>query len=388
MNKQPMLISLALAAALIGGVANAAELTINFHPTRSVWSYPIESARSLNGVLVQNTAVINRGSMPTTVSAIEIETLHDGEVTTSVRLNAARLDEVAKWNGALLQSGMLQAVDFQFAPDTLLGRDTPLATSRTLAPGAALLLPHQYIAYRGPAEQVRVTVHAADMANPVTGALAIREGQAPGTFRFPLQGRWFIAAGATPHSHHRWVVAQEFALDILQIGEGGMTFSGDGTRMQDYHAYGATVLASADGEVVKTHDGQPDNVKMLRGADESHAAYQQRLRAGQDALLAAGPDAISGNHIVIRHADGVYSVYAHLKPGSLKVAVGTRVTAGQPIAQLGGSGNSTEPHLHFHLCDSAEALKCSGMPVGFDNIELPLSDNLRLLQTGDIVEVK
>lgn len=388
MKKRPILISFALIAALVGGVAQAAELAINFHPAGSVWSYPIESARSLNGVLVQNTAVINRGSTPATVSAIEIETLHDGEVTTSIRLNAKRLDEVAKWNSALFQSGMMQALDFQFAPETLLGRDTPLATSRTLAPGAALLLPHEYITYRGSAERVRVTVHVAEAAEPVTGEVAIRDGQAPGVFRFPLQGRWFIAAGATPHSHHRWVVAQEFALDILQVGEGGMTFSGDGTRMQDYHAYGATVLASADGEVVKAHDGQPDNVKMLRGTAESQAAYQLRLRAGQDVLLAAGADAISGNHIVIRHAHGVYSVYAHLKPGSLKVAVGTRVTAGQPIAQLGGSGNSTEPHLHFHLCDSAEALNCSGMPVAFDNIELPLTDSPRNLQTGDIVEVK
>jgi murein DD-endopeptidase MepM/ murein hydrolase activator NlpD len=388
MNRQFTLTSLAAIAMLIAGSAQAAELAVNFHPAGSVWSYPIESARSLNGVLVQNTAVINRGSTPATVSAIEIETLRDGEVTTTVRLSAARLDTMAKQVAALAQSGMMQALDFQFAPDKLLGKDTPVSASRTLMPGAALVLPHQYLAYRGPAERLRVTVHIVDTADRATGELAIRNGQAPGAFRFPLQGRWFVGAGATPHSHHRWVVAEEFALDIVRIGEGGKTFLGDGTRMQDYHAYGAAVLASADGEVVKVLDGQPDNVTMLRRAGEPLADYQQRLRAGQDELMAAGADAITGNHIVLKHADGIYSAYAHLKPGSLKVAVGARVTAGQPIAELGGSGNSTEPHLHFHLCDGVEALHCSGMPVAFDNIELPFSDGPRNLQTGDIVEAQ
>lgn len=388
MNRYLPLTSLAAIAMLIAGSVPAAELAVSFHPAGSVWSYPIESARSLNGVLVQNTAVVNRGTTPATVSAIEIETLRDGEVTTTVWLSAARLDAMAKQGGALAQSGMMQALDFQFAPEKLLGKDTPVSASRTLAPGTALILPHQYLAYRGPAERLRVTVHVADTDEQATGELAIRNGQAPGAFRFPLQGRWFVGAGATAHSHHRWVVAEEFALDIAQIGEGGKTYLGDGTRMQDYHAYGAAVLASADGEVMKVHDGQPDNVTMLRGAEEPLADYQQRLMAGQDQLLAAGADAIAGNHIVLKHADGVHSVYAHLKPGSLKVAVGARVSIGQPIAELGGSGNSTEPHLHFHLCDGVEALHCSGMPVAFDNIELPFTDGPRNLQTGDIVEAQ
>lgn len=387
MNGWHILAPLAVIALLLGGAASATELTVNFHPAGSVWSYPLESARSLNGVLVQNIAVINRGSEPATISAIEIDALRDGEAITNVRLGASRLDAIAKQGGGLAQSGMLQALDFQFAPDKLLGKDVAVGASRTLAPGGALLLMHQYLAYRGPADRLRVTVHT-DTADRSTGELTIRSGQAPGAFRFPLQGRWFVAAGASTHGHHRWVVAEEFALDLAQVGEGGKTFRGDGTRMQDYYAYGAQVLASADGEVVKVHDGQPDNVEMLRGAAEPFADYQQRLRAGQDKLLATGTDSIAGNYIVLRHADGVHSVYAHLAPDSIKVTVGDRVTAGQPIASLGGSGNSTEPHLHFHLCDGAEALHCAGMPVAFDNIEIPFSDGPRVIQSGDVVETR
>ncbi|HEY0661955.1 MAG TPA: M23 family metallopeptidase [Lysobacter sp.] len=388
MTRPHTLAPFAVIAMLLGGAASAAELTINFHPAGSVWSYPLESARSLNGVLVQNIAVINRGSEPATVSAIEIDALREGEAITTVRLDASKLDAIAKQGGGLAQSGMLKLLDFQFAPDKLLGKDVAVGASRILAPGGALILMHQYLAYRGPADRLRVTVLTDDAADRSIGELAIRSGQAPGAFRFPLQGRWFVAAGASTHGHHRWVVAEEFALDLAQVGEGGKTFRGNGKRMQDYYAYGAPVLASADGEVVKVHSGQPDNVEMLRGATEPLAGYQQRLRDGQGKLLATGTDSIAGNYIVLKHADGVHSVYAHLAPDSIKVTVGDRVTAGQPIAKLGGSGNSTEPHLHFHLCDGAEALHCAGMPVAFDNIEIPFSDGPRVIQSGDVVETR
>jgi len=384
---QRVLAALATIAPWFGGTAAAAELTVNAYPDGAVWSYPLETARALNGVMVQNIAVLNRGGEPATVTAIEIEALRDGEAVTTLRLDASRLDAMAGHGSSLARSGMLQALDFQFAPDRLLGQGTTVGASRTLAPGEALLLMHQYVAYSGPAERLRITVHTAD-ADRSTGELAIRGGRAPGAFRFPLRGRWFVQAGPSAHSHHRWVVAEEFALDIAQVGEDGKTFRGEGTRMQDYYAYDAQVLASADGEVVKAHGGQPDNVGMLRKPAETLAGYQQRLRAGQGKLLDAGMDAIAGNHIVLKHADGVYSVYAHLRADGMQVAVGDRVVAGQAIAKLGGSGNSTEPHLHFHLCDRPQVLHCAGMPVAFDDVEIPLGDGPRDLQSGDIVETR
>jgi murein DD-endopeptidase MepM/ murein hydrolase activator NlpD len=263
-----------------------------------------------------------------------------------------------------------------------------VSSSRTLQPGTALFLAQQFVVYRGEAQSVRVRVSAADDTGTIMATLPIRNTPAPGSFRFPLQGRWFVGASATAHSHHRWVIAEEFALDLLRIGEGGATYRGDGTRMKDYFAYGAPVLASADGKVVKAHDKEADNVAMLRHPGEALAAFQQRLREGQGELLAAGSDAIAGNHVIVEHAGGVYSVYAHLKPGSVTVGVGDRVVAGQAIAKLGGSGNSTEPHLHFHLCDRADALQCAGIPPVFANIEIPLSDWPRNLQTGDSVEAR
>jgi hypothetical protein len=101
--------------------------------------------------------------------------------------------------------------------------------------------------------------------------------------------------------------------------------------------------------------------------------------------IGRGTNAVIGNHVVIEPAAGEYSVYAHLKPGSLRVKEGDRVRTGDYIAQVGTSGNSTEPHLHFHACDSAEPLLCAGIPVRFTGIEIVNADSERPLQTGDLV---
>jgi murein DD-endopeptidase MepM/ murein hydrolase activator NlpD len=55
----------------------------------------------------------------------------------------------------------------------------------------------------------------------------------------------------------------------------------------------------------------------------------------------------AGNHLVIDISGGRYIMLAHLRQGSIRVAIGDRVTAGQAIAEIGNSGNTTEPHLHI-----------------------------------------
>jgi murein DD-endopeptidase MepM/ murein hydrolase activator NlpD len=102
-------------------------------------------------------------------------------------------------------------------------------------------------------------------------------------------------------------------------------------------------------------------------------------------LLRKSADAAAGDYVIINHGGGEYSLYAHLQPGSVRVKPGETVKAGQPIAKLGSSGNSTEPHLHFQVCDAPAALDCSGIPVNFQGLELPYADYPRVLQSGDVV---
>lgn len=56
-----------------------------------------------------------------------------------------------------------------------------------------------------------------------------------------------------------------------------------------------------------------------------------------------------GNHIIISHADGKYTVYAHLHQDTITVKKNDRVLAGQVIAKAGSSGRSTGAHLHFEV---------------------------------------
>ncbi|WP_052852435.1 LysM peptidoglycan-binding domain-containing M23 family metallopeptidase [Streptomyces avicenniae] len=64
-------------------------------------------------------------------------------------------------------------------------------------------------------------------------------------------------------------------------------------------------------------------------------------------VVTAGSGGSYGNQVVIQHADGHYSQYAHLS--SLSVSVGQTVSTGQQIGLSGSTGNSTGPHLHFEV---------------------------------------
>lgn len=150
--------------------------------------------------------------------------------------------------------------------------------------------------------------------------------------RLPFVGRWAVAWGGdnaevNPHVDYR---SQRRAADLWQVGSDGKTYEGDGKKVSDYHAYGRDVLAAADGTVIIVVDGVPDN------------------EPGQmDAAL------VTGNVVTVQHGDRLYSLYAHLQPGSPRVRPGQRVRAGDVLGKCGNSGNSSEPHLHFQLQDGA-----------------------------------
>lgn len=89
---------------------------------------------------------------------------------------------------------------------------------------------------------------------------------------------------------------------------------------------GVAVLAAAPGKVVRLRDGEPD-------------------RSARETPFTPGRDC--GNAVAIDHGGGWETMSCHLKRGSLKVKVGDQVAAGQPIAEVGLSGNTEFPHLHL-----------------------------------------
>ena len=128
-----------------------------------------------------------------------------------------------------------------------------------------------------------------------------------------------------------WPVRQSYYIRALDVYSGGSVHGGidiinDGYPTQD-------VYAVADGTVVSVYNGCP------------HSSAGTGDECGQG----------WGNNIQIQHnvnGETYYSRYAHLTQNSIVVQVGSTVTAGQKIGNMGSSGSSTAPHLHLEITPS------------------------------------
>jgi murein DD-endopeptidase MepM/ murein hydrolase activator NlpD len=362
---------------------------IRFCPASVVRTYPLESRRDLQSLLLQNVAVINHGSAPFKIDSVDIELLQSDHVVESRRLNREAVQRIADRGAKLQTAGVLKEVAFQFCGTELISWSTKLA-GPTLNRDQGLLLTQQVFAFNGARDTLRVRVRGDSdgRATEFSGSIPIKSEFAADKYIFPLHGIWYVGYGASFHTGHRWAIPEEFALDIAKIGESGLSHKGDGTRFDDYYAYGADVLAAADGRVIKTANDQPEDPSAMQRPNETQEDYFARLQKEQGERLAKGLTAITGNYVMIDHGKNEYSLYAHLQPGSVRVHVGDQVKAGDVIGKLGSSGNSTEPHLHFHVCDKPDPLMCAGIPVNFSNVTIQWADLPRPVQSGDVVIAK
>jgi hypothetical protein len=162
----------------------------------------------------------------------------------------------------------------------------------------------------------------------------------------PVTGEWYVGAGGRTHlqNYHVRHLNQRRAADLIVVDESVRSHSGDGTRNEDYFAYGRDIIAMADGVVVIAVDGVHENTPGELAHD-------------------FGP----GNMVLLEHPDGLYTFYAHLIPGSVAVALGERVRRGQLLGHCGNSGRSSEPHLHVHGQDGP-LWDAWGVELVFENV--------------------
>ena len=130
---------------------------------------------------------------------------------------------------------------------------------------------------------------------------------------------------------------QIFALDFIPINKNGFIPPKD-----------IDIVAHNDGTVFFVYDGITSNIRQ-----------QDNIYAGFAAAIKPG-----GNSIIIRHSSGMYSLYAHLKPHSIKVKIGDKVKVGQKIAKMGDTGNSDGMHLHFEAGFTIPLAGGIGRPLG------------------------
>jgi hypothetical protein len=164
--------------------------------------------------------------------------------------------------------------------------------------------------------------------------------------RLPFRDEWRVFWGGRTLDENRHATSkpQRFALD-LAIAKGDTTHAGDGTKLTDYYCYGLEILAPAAGTVVWSCDSLPDNA--IGTTDRDHPV---------------------GNGVVIDHGNGEFSLLAHLQPRTQKFRVGDPVKPGDVLGRCGNSGNTSEPHLHYHLQDGPDINAAEGLPVFFTGL--------------------
>ncbi|MFJ3969553.1 M23 family metallopeptidase [Streptomyces parvus] len=225
---------------------------------------------------------------------------------------------------------------------------------------------------------VVLALSAATMALQNRAAAPLGEPRPPVEVDPPVTGRWTALnspADKVP-SHGTHVYGQTYAIDIVadpETGEGEPParpafrwFWPLFRRNRAFPAFGAPLLAVADGTVVTASDGQRDHLSRnsLPGL-----VYLMLIEGTVRSYL--GARRIVGNHVILDLGDGTYAVYAHVRRGSLRVKAGDTVRAGQQIGGVGNSGNSSEPHLHFQLMDSPDLDGARGVPFTWRGVGVP-----------------
>ncbi|MEW2293730.1 M23 family metallopeptidase [Streptomyces sp. NPDC006743] len=134
-------------------------------------------------------------------------------------------------------------------------------------------------------------------------------------------------------------------------------------------AASAAEMAAPTATVAKSAAAWVDPVKnyTLTATFNQGGSHWMHKHSGQDFAVPIGTDVVAahggtvvkagpngggdgpayGNAIVIKHANGLYSQYAHLS--RIDVKVGQVLATGQHIAKSGNTGNTTGPHLHFEI---------------------------------------
>lgn len=165
----------------------------------------------------------------------------------------------------------------------------------------------------------------------------------------PFSGPWTVVHGGdtVELNYHVTNPMQRYAVDLVVTDAEGASHKGEGRKNEDYYAWGKEILAPADGVVEEAVDGVRDNVP------------------GE-----MNPYMAAGNVVILKHGEREYSFLAHFRRGSVRVKAGDAVKRGDVLGLCGNSGNSSEPHLHFHLMDDPRMQAGRGIKCYFDRAKL------------------
>jgi murein DD-endopeptidase MepM/ murein hydrolase activator NlpD len=165
--------------------------------------------------------------------------------------------------------------------------------------------------------------------------------------QLPFKGDWTIVWGGDTKelNYHVESEAQKNAFDIVIKNDKGNSYKTDGITNEDYYAFGKELLAPCDGEIVLVVDGVKDNIPGV-----------------------SNPIYVPGNTVIVKTKNNEYLFFAHFKQYSIVVKQGQKVMQGQLLGLCGNSGNSSEPHVHFHIQNVEDMNIATGVKCYFEKI--------------------
>ncbi|MGH9049324.1 MAG: M23 family metallopeptidase [Acidimicrobiia bacterium] len=293
--------------------------------------------------LVYELAMTNYSSADVTVDAVEVLDASDDTV-----LETLDADDIAD----RLQPAGSRAGDATMAPAEAANLFVHVALAADAEIPRRLVHSVAVVAQAAPPGQQDITEEG--------GTVRVRRPDLP-ELAPPLRGERFVAADgccdATRHTRailpvngDVWV-AQRYAIDYEQVDEQGLVYSGDPAAVESYPVYGDEALSVADATVVHIIDDLPEQIP---------GALPESIPLTE----------ADGNSVILDLGGGFYGLYAHFQPGSIRVEVGDEVEVGDVLGLVGNSGNSSAPHLHFHVMSTASPLASNGVPYTVDEFTI------------------
>lgn len=198
--------------------------------------------------------------------------------------------------------------------------------------------PTRLLGWVGLAGFAAVALYTIDVTRAALAAAAMPRGRIVDLATPLAPGMYLVANGGAAieiNAHaelldqtipaHRRYWGTAHGVDLIALDRWGLR--ADGLMPADprrYVIFGRHVIAPCPGQVIVALDGLPD--MQVPQVDRAHLA---------------------GNHVILRCADADI-LLGHFRKGSVRVHIGQRLATGDAIAQVGNSGNTSEPHLHIN----------------------------------------
>ncbi len=165
----------------------------------------------------------------------------------------------------------------------------------------------------------------------------------------PFKDEWTVIWGGDTKelNYHVESPAQKNAFDLVITDSQNKSYKTNGSTNEDYYAFGKELYAPCDAEVVLVVDGINDNKPGIMN-----------------------PVYIPGNTVILKTSNKEYLFFAHFKQYSIKVKPGQKLKQGDLLGLCGNSGNSSVPHIHYHMQNVEDINTATGVKSYFDQLQV------------------